>query len=308
MLVHGGDNGLRPITCFWVLDLATGSWIEHGLAEGEQCTVDSIPSARYGHSLTYFPGQRLVLLLGGLNSAKRSVNDTAFTMRVPAAADFLASTGDEIRNAWQRCTWMPVRFQGASKLSGKQASRRGLHSTCLMDAWRCFVFGGTPDENTLCPGHLSKEDKRKAEHSNGILNNSDASATNLFLLELQRPAPSSARAGELRGWRSAGECSLVSAAEVRTFGQGPGERFGHAACIVETHMASSAHSRSSRGRALTKSMFVIGGIHPTTRAVFKDAFVLDLLPLAARLDDVSAGNAPAPLSSKPASSGEVFRQ
>jgi hypothetical protein len=48
MLVHGGYNGLRPITCFWVLDLATGSWIEHGLAEGEQRTVDSITSALYG--------------------------------------------------------------------------------------------------------------------------------------------------------------------------------------------------------------------------------------------------------------------
>jgi hypothetical protein len=79
LLVHGGNNGLRPISCCWALDLATSIWTEvstdgHSMGEAK-CVADTLrmPSARYGHSLSYLPDHKIVLLLGGLDACKKSV-------------------------------------------------------------------------------------------------------------------------------------------------------------------------------------------------------------------------------------------
>ena len=124
LLVHGGvSNGLRPITCCWALDLSTSTWNLVGedsiglSAQNETChseirdlvasvwhnnftdtkIEDKFPSARYGHSLTYFAEQRLVLLLGGLDTSKRAVANGAFFLKVP----------DEFEHklVWNKCHW-----------------------------------------------------------------------------------------------------------------------------------------------------------------------------------------------------------
>ena len=145
------------------------------------------------------------------------------------------------RQAWHTCKWTPVRFQGASKLSGKLASTRGLHSVCQIDFKRVIVFGGTDDENALCPTNTS----------------------NLFLVVSQASQGLRQTASSLSTY-SQGFSSL-STSEPRTTGQGPCERYGHAACLVQT--------------LEQRMMLVIGGIHPTTRATFKDVYHLDLSPL-----------------------------
>ena len=242
MLVHGGHNGLRALSCSWLLDLATSTWIEVGLttATGESSSSQLIPSARYGHSLTYFQDCRLVVLIGGLDAGKHVVEDNAFTMRVP----------DEpcSRQDWQRCCWMPLRFPGASHFASKLAVNRGLHSTCLVNARQMFVFGGTDDENAVCPSH--------------------ASSANLFLMTNQTAA------------KSTGVGIFTS--EPKTCGQGPGERYGHAACVVETGATPD----------VCPVMLIIGGIDPRTRAKLRDVFHLDLSPLT----DAASGLTQLPFS------------
>ena len=48
MLIHGGFNGLRPISCAWVLDLGASIWTEVGVASarGGELANASHPSAR----------------------------------------------------------------------------------------------------------------------------------------------------------------------------------------------------------------------------------------------------------------------
>jgi hypothetical protein len=230
MLIHGGCNGLRPISCAWVLDLGTSSWTEVGVAArgGEHAPVPH-PSARYGHSLTYFAVQRHVLLVGGLDAGKRLVLDTAFVMRIPEPSTCFLQD-------WQQCSWQPVRFQGASHFASKNAVSRGLHSMCQVDHSRVFVFGGIDDEVSPSP----------------------PAAGNLFLLTSQG---------------SAKQCSAALAPFAgfvpKTCGQAPGERFGHASCMVETGSTLDARP----------VMLVVGGIHPRSRATLRDAYHLDLSPL-----------------------------
>ena len=62
---------------------------------------------------------------------------------------------------------------------------------------------------------------------------------------------------------------LISCSEPRTCGQGPGERYGHAACLV----------KFGRVEKQKRVMFVMGGIDPLSRTTFRDAYQLDLSSL-----------------------------
>ena len=77
VIVHGGWTGLKPLSCCWALNLETFSWNQIKAA-GEQ------PSARQGHSISFFPKTRKLLLFGGLDASGAVVKDKAYFLTVPA--------------------------------------------------------------------------------------------------------------------------------------------------------------------------------------------------------------------------------
>ena len=251
LLINGGSSGLRPLSCTWVLDLSTASWTEVGTlkahaqrelshqlaqAEGRRAKAAGdeqvLPCARYAHSVTWFPSHRLIILLGGFDNLKRATAESGFAMHVPR--ENLSS-----REAWHGLGWLAVRWHPQSKLISKVASHRGHHTALLLAAEdghaRCLVFGGMQDENSSSP----------------------SSVANLFLVSASK-------------LDSSMSSPVLATSEPRTTGVPPCERYGHAACILETGTVNNAR----------RVMFVCGGIHPLTRAMLKDAYSLDLSSLA----------------------------
>eukprot|EP00960_Hanusia_phi_P071793 767633-Hanusia_phi.AAC.8 len=128
VVVHGGWTGLKPLSCCWALNMETFSWIQIKFV-GEQ------PSARQGHSITFFPKARRLFLFGGLDASGAVVKDKAYFLSVP----------HDLSERWQ---WQPVRLAGLSRTIGGIMVDRAFHSTSDIGNEKIVVFGGICDEIT----------------------------------------------------------------------------------------------------------------------------------------------------------------
>ncbi|EKX47919.1 hypothetical protein GUITHDRAFT_106467 [Guillardia theta CCMP2712] len=108
--------------------METFSWNQIKAA-GEQ------PSARQGHSISFFPKTRKLLLFGGLDASGAVVKDKAYFLTVP----------NDITDRWH---WQPVRFAGLSRTIGGIMVDRAFHSTSDIGNEKVVVFGGICDEIT----------------------------------------------------------------------------------------------------------------------------------------------------------------
>eukprot|EP00961_Rhodomonas_salina_P114973 1547090-Rhodomonas_salina.1 len=75
MVIHGGWSGVKLLCCTWIFDLLNSKWQRTASPHG-----GLIPSGRYGHTLTYVPERKEILLLGGLDQQKKACKDALYTL------------------------------------------------------------------------------------------------------------------------------------------------------------------------------------------------------------------------------------